>query len=138
MVRDYYTDQLIEDRSLLELYKKKITLEYFPKRGLGKRKNSHVRQLFSVFKKTCNSKIDLLELNLWRVEQALNYARVNKEQNQAFYKPVFNSFEDAIKAINTFHLMPKYENRIDGIINFNINNKSLPTKEFDSIYRKWR
>jgi len=97
-VKDYYEMDLGTDTSaVLNAYKTKIERQYFPKRGYGNPKASEIRALISAFKKIAVFEFDVVDLLIFRVEQAVNFTNAYGDIDEAFYSSAESAFDDALK-----------------------------------------
>jgi len=97
-VKDFYEMDLGTDSSsVLNEYKAKIEKHYFPKRGFGDPKASEIRKLISEFKKIAVFEFDLIDLMLFRVEQAVKFTNAYGDIDESFYSSAENTFDDALK-----------------------------------------
>ncbi|TAE41125.1 MAG: hypothetical protein EAZ70_02630 [Runella slithyformis] len=97
-VKDFYEMDLGTDtNAVLNEYKAKIEKQYFPKRGYGNPKASEVRKVISDFKKIAAFEFDVVDLLIFRVEQAVRFTNAYGDIDEQFYTSAENAFDDALK-----------------------------------------
>lgn len=115
-VSRHYQAELATDQFLLEKYKKKIYSAYFPKKGPGKRKHANIRKFISEFKKVAPFELDIIELQLYRVQCATSFFIQKGKQKSAYYDAVLDSFEEALLLIRTNRLTEKYKPEFERLL----------------------
>ncbi len=97
-VKEFYEMDLGTDtNAVLNEYKAKIEKQYFPKRGHGSPKASEIRKLISDFKKIAAFESDVVDLMIFRVEQAVSFTNAYGDIDEQFYMSAEGVFEDALK-----------------------------------------
>jgi len=117
-VKDYYNfvfnpreDKLVEEAKL------KIANEYFPvKRKKARARRSvaqkYIRQ-FLLLEMDATLIADVMLFNIETAQRFNDKKRINQE---AFYKSMFNSFEEAVKFVEVNGLKAVYQSRIQQIV----------------------
>lgn len=99
-VKNYYEIEFSQDTTeILNKYKEKIKLEYFPKRGFGKARNRESRKVITEFKKISIFKKDVIELLLYRAEMMIEFSQQFGDIDEPFYNSLESSYEEACKLI---------------------------------------
>lgn len=108
-----------EDKRLLEA-KLKISNEYFPVSSTGKRKRPKMRR--SVAQKYIKHFITLgvdpfviADVMLYTIEIAQTFSAENVIKQEAFYKSMFNSFEQAVQFAIANGILSEFSSRINSI-----------------------
>jgi len=112
-VKQYYQMEYgsNEDRTaLLKDYKKKIDKEFYTRGGIPRfPKAATLRKLLTEFKKISTFKYDLIELTLYRVEEAIDFSNAFGGIDEAYYVATSNAFEDAIRMIGEEKLEQEFK-----------------------------
>jgi len=116
-VKDFYEMDLGTDtHAVLNEYKAKIEKQYFPKRGYGNPKASEVRKLISDFKKIAAFEFDVVDLLLFRVEQAVAFTNSYGDIDESFYSSAENAYDDTLKLAKKVASLAHIRDRAKSII----------------------
>jgi hypothetical protein len=118
-VKQYYQVELEEGSksAVLDQYKAGIRQAYFPKRGLGKRRNSISRRLISNFKKIAAFEYDVADLLFYRVECGIEAAnKASKKQTQPYYSAILLTFDEGARLMMKLGERESFDPRIQGIL----------------------
>ena len=117
-VRDYYgfVFNPKEDK-LMEEARFKIAKEYFPTNGRKpKARRSVAHKLIKHFRTLELDPTLLSDLMLFNIETAIRFNANKPARQEAFYKSIFNSFEEAVEYIQTNGLASVQRQRLDKIL----------------------
>lgn len=91
--------------------KEKIKKQFFPARGYGNPKAAEIRKLISDFRKVSVFPFDVVDVLLFRVEQAVDFTNAYGDISEAFYTATESAYEDALKLISTHQLKDHFLDR---------------------------
>lgn len=114
-VKQYYKAELEDgnDSALLDGYKKKIYLAYNPKQGPGRRKNSICRKLIANFKKIAAFEYDIIDLQFYRVECALDAVKKQpKKPQRNYFSAAVISFDEGYRLMMKIGEEQAFEKRV--------------------------
>ena len=100
-----------QQAAIVETVKQKIRKLFFPTRGYGNPKAAEVRKLISDFRKVSVFPFDVVDVLLFRVEQAVDFTRAYGDISEAFYSATESAYEDALKLISAHHLKDHFLDR---------------------------
>lgn len=106
-------------QSLLEVYRKKITDEFFPARGFGKLRLAEAKKAIREFEKITQSKRYTLELKMHYVEMGVQFTNTYGDIDERFYDSVEKMYQSVIEMINeeqTSQLFNEYEERLIAVV----------------------
>ena len=104
-----------QQTAIVEGVKEKIKKQFFPTRGYGNPKAAEVRKLISEFRKVSVFPFDVVDVLLFRVEQAVDFTNAYGDISEAFYTATETAYEDALKLINEHHLKEHFLKRCHSI-----------------------
>jgi len=129
-----------EDKRLQEA-KLKISNEYFPVASSGKKKRAKLRR--SVAQKHIKHFITLgvdpyiiVDLMLFSIEIAQAYSAENTINQEAFYKSMFNSFEQMVQFSIANGVISEFQNRINAVFQETIEQKWKNKNDFLQIIER--
>ncbi len=106
-----------KEEKLVEEAKVKISNEYFPVRRKRARKRRSVAQSYIKQFKTLGLDPKLLsDVMLYNIEIAQTYVASYPIKQEAFYKSMYNSFQEALQFITYHHLLEDLSSRIESIL----------------------
>lgn len=117
-VKTFY-DFIFQPREerLLEDAKFRITKEYFPLTGRkAKARRSVAQKLIRHFIQLGVDPHIVADIMLYNIEVAQQFARERKTNQQAFYKSILKSFQEAVQYIGEQQLLPDLSSRLDKIV----------------------
>jgi hypothetical protein len=121
-VKTFYDIELSGDTTaIVNEVKKKIKNEYMPDRGFGKARSSVVKKLIDDFEKVSIYPKDLVEVNLYRVEMAVEFTEEYGDIDEAFYTSAENAFERTLKLIEKHQLYSEFKLRCKEILHITRN-----------------
>ena len=102
------------ERKLIENAKIKISREYFPenRRKRAKARRSVAQKFIKHFKKLGVDPIKTSDLMLYNIEIAQTFSKDRSNINEAFYKSIYKSYEEAVMYILQNGIINEFENRI--------------------------
>lgn len=105
-----------EDK-LLDECKLKISKEYFPVSGRrAKARRSVAQKYIKHFKQLGVDAVIIADVMLYNIEIAQTYSSDKEIKQEAFYKSMLKSFEEAVEFIQDHYLMKQFSDRIEAII----------------------
>ena len=111
-VKTFYDIELSGDTTaIVNDVKKKIKNEYMPDRGYGKARSSVAKKLVDDFAKVSIYPKDLVEVNLYRVEMAIEFTKAYGDIDEAFYISAENAFERTLKLMEKHKLQDDFKER---------------------------
>lgn len=93
-----------QQNAIVDSVKQKIKKQFFPTRGYGDPKAAEIRKLISEFRKVSVFPFDVVDVLLFRVEQAVAFTNAYGDISDAFYTSTERAYEDALKLIRTHNL----------------------------------
>ena len=109
-VKTYYNIELSGNTTeLLKAAKELIKNQYFPKRGYGNPKASVIKKVMDDFAKVSIYPKDLINLNLFRVEQAIAFTAAFGDIDMAYYTSLGAAFERTLKLIVQHNYQEEYK-----------------------------
>jgi gas vesicle protein len=106
-VKQLYDLEISGDTSeLLNKAKEAIENQFFPKRGFGNPKASELKKVIDDFAKVSIYPKDLIDLSIFRVEQAIAFTDAYGDIDMVFYNSTATAFERTLKLI----VQHNYEN----------------------------
>ena len=118
-VKAYFDMELgdtAQQAALVADCKAKIKKQFFPTRGYGNPKAAEVRKLISDFRKIAVHPYDVVDVILFRVEQAVDFTNAYGDINEAFYTSTESAFEEALKLMDANALVSQFEPRCRKIV----------------------
>ena len=116
-VKQYYQMELSEDtQELVNQYKHKIRLAYFPTRGFSEPKASAMRKLSSEFKKVAVFDYDVIDVFLYRVENGVEFSNAYGGIDEPFYASHESTYLEALKLIAKNNLHKEFKDRCQQIL----------------------
>ncbi len=117
-VENYYTSMLSPQDSIevLKTYKKKITNEFFPKKGEGKARLDVSRKVIDDYTKIAPSSLHIIDLLLYLVEEGSDYVSECGNDTEALYNFLEDTFETALEMIDTEDSIEGFNERCCEII----------------------
>ncbi len=100
-----------QQTAIVEGVKQKIKKQFFPTRGYGNPKAAEIRKLISDFRKISVFPFDVVDVLLFRVEQAVDFTNAYGDINEAFYTSTETAYEDALKLLGTHNLKDHFLKR---------------------------
>lgn len=100
-----------QQTAIVESVKQKIEKQFFPTRGYGNPKAAEIRKLISEFRKVSVFPFDVVDVLLFRVEQAVDFTNAYGDITEAFYTATETAYEDALKLISTHNLKDHFLDR---------------------------
>lgn len=113
-VKTYFEMELGDTKqqtAIVESVKQKIKKQFFPARGYGNPKAAEIRKLISEFRKVSVFPFDVVDVLLFRVEQAVDFTNAYGDISEAFYTATETAYEDALKLIGTHNLKDHFLDR---------------------------
>lgn len=105
-----------EDK-LLEECKLKISTEYFPvKSRKPKARRSVAQKYIKHFKQLGVDAVIIADVMLYNIEIAQTYSSDKEIKQEAFFKSMLKSFEEAIEFIQDHYLLKQFADRIGAIV----------------------
>lgn len=105
-----------EDK-LLEECKLKISTEYFPvKSRKAKARRSVAQKYIKHFKQLGVDAVIIADVMLYNIEIAQTYSSDKEIKQEAFFKSMLKSFEEAIEFIQDHYLLKQFADRIGAIV----------------------
>ena len=117
-VREYYDFSFNpnEEKKFKEA-RQKIEKEYFPEPGKKVRKRRSIAQkLIRNFIRLEADSVKIADLMLYNIEIAQTYYAEKAIRQEAFYKSMFKSYQEAIIFISTHYLIGDFHSRIKNIV----------------------
>lgn len=132
-----------KEAQLLREAKTKISHEYYPIPRPGVRRKPKSKMRRSVAQKYCKHFILLgvdpyviADLMLYAIEIAQTYASENSITSEAFYKSMFNSYDQALSFSITNGIYQDFKNRIEGIYTETRIQKWINSTDFENLLQK--
>lgn len=114
-VQAFYAQELLspaDRKKVVDELKKKIAGQFFTRMGNPRSSsNAELRKLISDFEKTAVVKADVVELLIYRVEQAVKFDDAYGGMPDGDYNAAVNAFEKALKLIQLERLETWFETR---------------------------
>ncbi len=106
-----------KEEKLAQEAKLKISNEYFPiKRKKARKRRSVAQNYIKQFKLLGLDPKLLADVMLYNIEIAQTYTASYPNNQDSFYKSMYNSFKDAMQFIAYYHLLEGLSARIEGIL----------------------
>lgn len=86
-----------QQTAVVDAVKQKIKKQYFPSRGYGNPKAAEIRKVISDFRKISVFPYDVIDVLLYRVEQAVDFTNAYGDISETFYTSTESAYEDALK-----------------------------------------
>lgn len=126
-----------EDK-LVEEAKVKISNEYFPVRRKRARKRRSIAQNYiKQFKMLGVDPKLLSDVMLYNIEIAQTYTASNLIKQEAFYKSMYNSFQEALQFITYHHLLEELYSRVESILDEVIAQDWLNAHYFEEVMERY-
>lgn len=101
VVRDYYLCKFdVNDKEVLDKYKKIVRKEFFPDRGFGKMRLSIARKAVFDYKKISRNKESIVDIMLCYVENGIKFTNEYGDIDEPFYDSMGAMFESTLKYIS--------------------------------------
>lgn len=121
-VQEFYAQELMSDterKAMLEEYKAKIHKQFWTKGGNPRSpSNAEIRALISSFEKVSVFPTELIDLLLYQVETATEFANEFGGMPDADYNASYNAFKKAVELIVKHKLEDMYHSRCLEIFNY--------------------
>lgn len=121
-VKEFYTQELMGEadrKKMLEDIKSKINKQFWTPSGNPKNANNKViRQLISDFEKIAVFPYDLVDLILYRVEVAVEFADTFGGMAENSYDAARNAFEKAVKLMKEHQLYDDFNTRCEELFTY--------------------
>lgn len=128
-VQEFYAQELMtteERKEMLESYRKKIYSFFWTRTGNRKRpSNAKLRELLTNYEKVSIFPSEVIDLLLYRVEVATEYASRLRGMSEANYKASYNAFKKAVEMMALHKLEDRFTERCEAI---------FKVKNYDSWY----
>ena len=125
-----------EDK-LLEECKFKISKEYFPVTGRkAKARRSVAQKYIKHFIQLGVEASIIADIMLYNIEIAQTYSSEKEIKQDAFYKSMLNSFQDAVDFIKENKLLNEFNIRIQNIINEAISHNWFNKNIFERVFNE--
>lgn len=117
-VKEYFSIKLNEDNidEILNKYKEKILIEFFPNRGFGSFNFTNIRKTISDFKKISTNNSQIVDLTLYAVEQGVNFTNTYGDINERFYMSIEKLYDEATRYMVENNLAVEFVRRCDEIV----------------------
>lgn len=107
-----------KENKLIGDAKAKISKEYFPVNGRKpKARRSVAQKLIRHFLELGVDQTQLADLMVFNIETALRFNEDKKVKQEAFYKSIYNSFDQTVDFVKVNGLKAVFWKRLDGILN---------------------
>jgi hypothetical protein len=106
-------------KAILEDYKERITVQFFPKRGLGKLDLREAKRAISEYAKATSDNRGKLELMLTYIETGINFIQSYGDGPESLYDSMLSILEEAIKIFQSpegIKLYPEFEHRLKRLV----------------------
>lgn len=115
VVQDYYAQELMtpaDRKAMLEQYKKKIYGQFYSRSGMPRDpSNSELRNILAEFEQVSVVPADVVELFLYRVEMAVEFANDFGGMPEGDYNTALTAFKKCLKIICEHKLEPYFKER---------------------------
>lgn len=91
-----FADQA-SNKAILEDYKERITVQFFPRRGLGKLDLREAKRAISEYSKATSDTRGKLELMLTYIESGVNFIQSYGDGPESLYDSMLSLLQDAVK-----------------------------------------
>ncbi len=91
---DSYIDGLLEEAKV------KIRKEFFPARGFGRPSLSSAKSVIASFKQVCSDTAKVIDLQLYYVENGVEFTDAYGDINESFYNSMGSMFRAVVDAMN--------------------------------------
>lgn len=117
-VKEYFSVKLNPNNEvfLLEEYKNKILMEFFPKRGFGKFNFTNIKKAISDYKKLSNNSKLIADLIFYAVENGVDFTNQFGDITEKFYISIENIFDAGTKYIVEQGIVYDFLKRCDNIV----------------------
>lgn len=127
-----------KEEKLVEDAKIKISNEYFPVRRKRPRKRRSIAQNYIKQFKTLGVDPKLIsDVMLYNIEIAQTYTASYPIKQEAFYKSIYNSFQDALQFITYHHLLEELSSRIESILDNVLAQDWINTHYFEELMDRY-
>lgn len=110
---DFYVNP--DERQLLEKYKEKVFVAFYPKRGYNYNLKDG-KKAISDFKKLGTSIGLLADLMLFYVETGVQFTNDFGDINEAFYNSLATTFVDSLTLMRKENLLDNFEDRVEKVV----------------------
>lgn len=113
-----FADQA-SNKVILEDYKERITVQFFPKRGLGKLDLREAKRAISEYSKATSDTRGRLELMLTYIETGVNFIQSYGDGPESLYDSMVSLLQDAVKIFQSpegVDLYPEFKRRLDTLV----------------------
>lgn len=118
-VQEFYAQELMSDKErkeMLEGYRKKIYGFFWTRTGNRKRpSNAKLRELITNYEKVSVFPSEVIDLLLYRVETATDYAAKLGRMPEASYKASYNAYKKAVEMIVLHKFEVRFRERCEAI-----------------------
>ena len=104
---------------LLDEAKKKVRKEFFPARGFGRLSLSSAKSAITSFKKICSDPGLIIDLQLYYVENGVEFTNTYGDINESFYNSMESMYWTVIETINKSDdraLYEQFANRLKAVV----------------------
>ena len=102
-----------EGKAIVEKYKKSILKEYFPTRGHGKARSSKVNRILREFSQIVAFQEDMVEMQLYQLEQAVLYYRSYHHDHEPFLNNLYKNWADYLQNARQQGLLELHRPRLE-------------------------
>ncbi len=118
-VQEFYAQELMSDKerkAMLEGYRRKIYGYFWTRTGNRKRpSNAKLRELITNYEKVSVFPSEVIDLLLYRVETATDYAAKLGRMPEASYKASYNAFKKAVEMIALHKFEDRFRDRCEAM-----------------------
>ena len=104
------------EEEAVNVYKKQVQQEFFPKRRYGKARLSVARKPIADFRKISKNTHHLIDILLHYVEQGVKYTNAYGDIDEPFYDSMESMYDDALKLIEKYELYEEFDVRCKKIV----------------------
>lgn len=137
-VQEFYAQELMSDKErkeMLEGYRRKIYSFFWTRTGNRKRpSNAKLRELITNYEKVSIFPSEVIDLLLYRVEVATEYASWLKGMSEANYKASYNAFKKAVEMMALHKLENRFQERCEALFRY----KNLDSWYIDSLRESYK
>lgn len=121
-VQEFYAQELMSDKErkeMLEGYRKKIYGFFWTRTGNRKRpSNAKLRELITNYEKVSVFPSEVIDLLIYRVEVATEYASHQRGMSEANYKASYNAFKKAVEMMALHKLEDLFRERCETLFRY--------------------
>lgn len=104
---------------LLEEAKEKVRKEFFPTRGMGRLSLSSAKSVIASFKRICKDPAMVLDLQLYYVENGVEFTNTYGDINESFYNSmgsVYHTVTETLNKLDDEDLYLQFEERLKAVL----------------------